>query len=223
MDNANRRLLIALTGSLLLHAGAILPWSWANPADFTPGSQIHLAATLRPAAKPPEPGPPADSAARPEADKTIRPAGAAPPRLTAPGVAPAIGSSGAPAAASEETAVTEAREAFVLDQPVPPEYPEDAMNRGMEGCVLASVLVAESGEVKAVEIVAAEPPGIFDQAVIDSQKTARYAPAKDRGEAVESRVLTVAGFVLGAGRRLNCALKFAPLARQLAGGTAQKQ
>lgn len=222
MDKTFRRLSIALAASVVLHVGIILPWALPGDANPAPGRQIHLAATLRPTPKPAEASPAVAAPAKPKA-KTVRapkPGDGTASRLNAPGAKPEISTAGTQEPAPVETPESVPREAFMLDQAIPPEYPEDALRRNLEACVLASVIVAESGEVKAVEIIAADLPGVFDQAVIDSQKTARYAPARRKGEALESRVLAVASFVLTPDRRLNCALKFAPLAEKLTtGGT----
>lgn len=148
-----------------------------------------------------------------------------PHAVTSLGPNPVAATSGSTAAEGPPEALQhdEASDAYVLEMPTPPEYPPEALRQNLEGCVLASILVAESGEVKKVEIVAAEPGSVFNQAVIDSQMTARYAAARLNGLAVESRVLAVAGFVLEGSRRLNCALKFAPLAKQFVERSQLKQ
>ena len=120
---------------------------------------------------------------------------------------------------AEEAAVTEPPvEAVVLDEPAPPEYPTEALEQGLEGCVLARILVNEIGEPEDVTILATDHPGVFDQSVINSQKTARYAPARRGNAAVRSDALAVATFVLKADHQLGCPLKFAPLAEQYLAG-----
>lgn len=106
---------------------------------------------------------------------------------------------------------------MILEQAVPPEYPAEALQRKLEGCVLASVTVSPSGEVSDVQILQSDHAGVFDQSVIDSQKAARYLPAQKEGGAVESRVLAVAAFVLDPGRKMNCAMRFSSVAAEMPG------
>jgi hypothetical protein len=58
-------------------------------------------------------------------------------------------------------------------------------------------------------------PAVFDQAVIEAQRAARYLPASKGGEGLPSRVLTVAEFVLTPGGQRHCALKYAAVAARL--------
>lgn len=98
-----------------------------------------------------------------------------------------------------------------------PEYPAAALAQGLEGCVFASVQVNAGGEVESVTILAADHPGIFDASVIEAQKSARYVPARQGSEAISSRVLTVAAFVIQPGKQLDCPLKYAAQAEKLVG------
>jgi TonB family protein len=208
------RLPLALLLSVLIHAGAIVPWGGFRNSDTTGGAQTYIAVNLR-VAKP-------DPA-------SVRPTGKKPSRnpvngggnarttstiATAPANA-ATGEASKQVAAQTELPSDVDSEATTTVAAVPPEYPEAALRNQIEGCVLASITVSEVGDVSAVKIIATDHPGIFDQSVIESQQTARYIPARKNGEARESRVLAVATFVLGSGNRLNCPLRMAAEARRL--------
>jgi len=215
MDRAARRLGLAIAGSLAIHVALIVPWSLPRLADPSEGIQVPIVATLRPGAvenpaKPP-PGGPKAGTDRGGAERSL---------LSVPGGPIPVPTARAPETPerSPESPVAEETTSFILQQAQPPEYPQAALRDGLEGCVLAAVQVDGSGEVASVEIVAADLPEVFDQAVIESQKTARYAPARGGdGQAVASRVLAVAEFVILPGRRLYCALKYTPEARRLVG------
>lgn len=223
MSNATRRLCLALAASILLHASILTPWRLMFTDNSEAGFQPVVVATIRPPApeqkKPPEP--PQKKAAKPA---PVKPDEQRPgeKRLALEKSSAALQT----AADTREPPVAEpppadedaiARDAYQIDQPLPPEYPLQARERGIEGCVLAAVAVAADGTVTKVDILVAEPPGIFDQAVIESQLTTRYAAARRGGSPVDSRVLTVASFVIKPGTRLNCALKMAPQARRYLG------
>jgi len=220
MSNATRRLWLALAASIMLHASILTPWRLMFADNSEAGFQPVVVATIRPLAPEPkkQPEPPQKKAAKPAPTK---------PDEQRPGekrLAIDKSSAALPAAADTgEAAIAEppprdddlaARDAYQIDQPLPPEYPPLAKERGIEGCVLAAVAVAADGTVSKVDILVAEPPGIFDQAVIESQLTTRYAAARRDGSPIDSRVLTVASFVIKPGTRLNCALKMAPQARR---------
>ena len=48
---------------------------------------------------------------------------------------------------------------------VPPLYPMGARRRGIEGWVKVLLVVDETGHVDDIEVVAAEPPGMFEESV----------------------------------------------------------
>ena len=232
MDRSFRRLLGALAASLALHAAVLVPWSWPfrSPVDDEAARQVQIVVSIQPAPpQQPQPEPTGRKATRAEARaaadtrRLSAPSGRASITAGAEEVAPASDAKEAVPTSDAAEALPD-RAAIVLDQPLPPEYPEEANRRGLEGCVLAIVHVAPSGEVEKVEIVAADVLRIFDQSVIDSQAAARYLPARQGGKAVAARVLAVAAFVLDPRKRLNCALRYAPLAEKLlsATGTAKQ-
>lgn len=59
---------------------------------------------------------------------------------------------------------------------VPPVYPAGARRRGIEGRVVVEFLIGTDGSVKHPAIVEADPPRIFDQAVLKAVRGWRFAP-----------------------------------------------
>ena len=106
-------------------------------------------------------------------------------------------------------------EAMPIDTASVPAYPAEAVQKGLESCVLAAVQVSAAGEVSAVRILHADVADIFDQSVMDTQSTTHYLPARKNGENLPSRVLAVVSFTLEPGRHLNCARKYAGAARAI--------
>lgn len=214
VQSSKPRLVGALVISIAFHAAIIVPWSWSVPQTPLAG-QILLQASLNlaPHAEPRE--------ARKERrgdDAQRRPGGKTQPGATTVNAGSwSLAAEERPSSPGHSTEDQPEMEARVLEQPTPPEYPEDALARKLESCVLASVSVASDGSVTGVEIIAADIPGVFDAAVIASQMNAKYLPARAGGSAVASKALAVAGFVLSPDRRLNCALKYAETARRLLG------
>jgi protein TonB len=49
---------------------------------------------------------------------------------------------------------------------VPPEYPRGAERRGLEGVVTLEFNISADGAVSDVKVVAADQPGVFDEAAI---------------------------------------------------------
>ena len=208
---SHRRLAGALAVSILLHLLAIVPLRLPFDDDPADTVQIYLQATLSrqppPAIAPGKPASPPGKPVPAPARQLTTPSGASLAAVPAP-----------PAA---DASSTEATSALVLEQPMLPEYPATALAQGLEGCVLANVLVNTGGEVESVTILAADHPGVFDAAVIEAQKSARYAPARRGSEAMPSRVLAVASFVMQPGRQLDCPLKYAAQAETLLRSNAQ--
>lgn len=205
----------ALAVSLALHAALLFPPHWAFGVDLQPAAQIYMQASLQPPAPVARKDPAKPRSAKPGKKTAAGNSREANSRLIVPGQpdTPAASSSGSEN--QPEESIVE--DAYRLDMPQPPDYPADALARKLEGCVLALVTVSASGAVSDVKILETDHPGVFDQTVIDSQKDARYLAAHRGDEAVASRVLAVAAFVLDPARRMNCALKYAPSAEKLVG------
>jgi protein TonB len=85
-----------------------------------------------------------------------------------------------------------ARELDVYPAPQAPlrfEYPERAAHEHVSGSVRIMLLLDEAGAIDGVSVVAAEPPGYFEDRVRAAFAAARFFPARKDGRAVKSRVL----------------------------------
>ena len=65
-----------------------------------------------------------------------------------------------------------------------PVYPSAAMAKNITGVVRFKMLVDADGMVKTVEIIDAQPPGIFEEATITAVQQWRFQPAKVKGTPV---------------------------------------
>lgn len=89
-----------------------------------------------------------------------------------------------------------------VDQPprplrqVAPAYPAAARARNLEGSVTLALLVDEEGRVGDVQVLASEPPGVFDQAALAAVRTWTFEPALYQGEPVRLRLQLVMPFRL---------------------------
>ena len=83
---------------------------------------------------------------------------------------------------------TEYDEPPVLEKIVQPIYPVAARKAGVEGKVVLSIVIDREGRVVELEVVESEPPGVFDEAVIEALRKWRYRPAIKDGEPVAVRV-----------------------------------
>ncbi|MBC7359539.1 MAG: energy transducer TonB [Desulfacinum sp.] len=79
---------------------------------------------------------------------------------------------------------------------VPPIYPMNARRRGIEGWVKVQLVVDETGRVDHVEIVAAEPPGIFEESVRRCVAGWRFQPGTVGGVPVRAKAETTIRFKL---------------------------
>jgi protein TonB len=68
-----------------------------------------------------------------------------------------------------------------------PQFPRAAERRGIEGHVVVRYNVAPDGAVADVEVVEAQPAGIFERAVMRALEDWRYAAAAEASEGVERR------------------------------------
>ena len=68
---------------------------------------------------------------------------------------------------------------------VQPQYPREALQKGLEGWVVLEFTVTESGTVRSVKVVDSSPPEIFDSAATDAARKFRFKPAYVDGKAVE--------------------------------------
>lgn len=82
-----------------------------------------------------------------------------------------------------------------LIESVKPEYPEIARRAGVEGRVTLHVVVGIDGSVEEVDVVRAQPGGIFDESARESVRKWRYKPAIRNGRPVRARFSQTLQFV----------------------------
>jgi periplasmic protein TonB len=78
-----------------------------------------------------------------------------------------------------------------------PDYPFKAKRMGIEGFVTVQFLVNREGRTQDLRIVAAEPAGVFDQAVTKTVPRWRFKPGKKAGQPVDTWVEMTIRFELG--------------------------
>ncbi len=89
-----------------------------------------------------------------------------------------------------------------LDQPprplvkMPPVYPYKAKRLEIEGYVKVKFLVDDHGAVSRVEVLEAQPRGVFEKSVLKVLPTWRFSPGRLDGEPVASWVVTTIRFEL---------------------------
>ena len=67
-------------------------------------------------------------------------------------------------------------------QKVRPNYPTQALTGGLEGYVIVEFEVTETGSVRNIKVVEANPSRIFNQAAIDTAQKFSYQPVACNGE-----------------------------------------
>lgn len=77
-----------------------------------------------------------------------------------------------------------------------PEYPYKARRRGVEGRVVVRLLVSAEGRVERADIVSADPPGVFEDAVLRAVRRWRFEPGRVAEEPVPTWVLVPLRFDL---------------------------
>lgn len=103
------------------------------------------------------------------------------PPVASPSAAP-------PAVAAAVAAPVTAAPRAVVSR-VAARFPESALRRQLEGEVELAVLIRADGSVASVEVLRADPPGVFDREALRAVQRWRYAPA-----ATESRTRVVVQF-----------------------------
>jgi len=74
---------------------------------------------------------------------------------------------------------------------VPPQYPERAAQRGIEGRVLIEFTISKSGSVKDPKVIAYEPTKIFNRAALKAVSQWKYNPKIEDGKAVEQKGIRI--------------------------------
>lgn len=75
---------------------------------------------------------------------------------------------------------------------VPPRDPERALARGLEGRVLVGFTIDRAGNVASPEVLAAEPPNVFDRAAIEAVSQWKYNPMIRNGRPMERAGMKIA-------------------------------
>ncbi|MHC1700761.1 MAG: energy transducer TonB [Humidesulfovibrio sp.] len=65
-----------------------------------------------------------------------------------------------------------------------PRYPMSARRMGQSGQVLLRLFVDQEGAVREVNVVRAEPAGVFDEAAVEAARKWQFSPAMSRGATV---------------------------------------
>ncbi|WP_321531394.1 energy transducer TonB [uncultured Desulfuromonas sp.] len=77
-----------------------------------------------------------------------------------------------------------------------PRYPLQARKRGLSGYVKLQFDVLANGEVRRLRILESQPPGVFDNAVLDAARTWSYQPGEVLGDKVRVRLVRTIVFNL---------------------------
>lgn len=78
----------------------------------------------------------------------------------------------------------------------PPRYPTAARAAGTTGVVVVQIHIDDTGAVDDVRVVESTPPGVFDEAAIESVRSWHFEPATSGGRAVASWVRQTIRFTL---------------------------
>lgn len=68
-------------------------------------------------------------------------------------------------------------------------YPEKAQRMKIGGLVRLRVYIGKNGKIDAVDVVAANPPGVFEGAALQALLSTSFTPARKNGRAVKSQKL----------------------------------
>jgi protein TonB len=162
-----------------------------------PPSPSPPARTPEPPKPPPAPPPPAPLPA------VAAPARPAPPRLQLPQPDLDVPArlSGGPYVGAYREAPAPAPPAPVLENLTPrfrvaPAYPRQAARAGIEGVVTVEFTIAADGSVHAPKVVKADPPGVFNRAVLWAIRRWRFEPVVVGGKPAPRRARQVIRFSL---------------------------
>ncbi|MEL0168310.1 MAG: energy transducer TonB [Pseudomonadaceae bacterium] len=114
------------------------------------------------------------------------------PAAAAPAATP---SAPAPAAPTHAAAPGSAEELVPLME-VRSVYPKRAAAAGIEGSVTLRFTVNAEGRVEDIEVIASEPPGVFDRAARRAISRSRFVPRQENGAPVAREATKVFNFVL---------------------------
>lgn len=158
-----------------------VPAAPAAPAVLQP-TPVAEPAPLLPPAPEPAPAPPPE----PAKPAPPSPAPAAPPPAPAPVPAPVTVTS------AVDLTYYKARELDVQPRAlrkIVPAYPPGPDRDRVSGTVQLLLKLEADGRVSDVEVVRAEPPGLFEDSAIEAFRAARFRPAKRGGQPVRALIL----------------------------------
>ena len=188
---ATHAILIGVLGAAVLEAPT------RNTASPPPHRLLHASLRPEPAAVT---APPAATQAPPPVllhDAPGLPVPAPRPGATGAGAPQAPNLAAAPTAPLIVVGVPDLARYYLpreVDQPpapllhAPMLYPEDALKRRIGGVVVMHVYIGADGTIDQTEVVRAEPPGVFEQAVRDALLASRFRPALLGRTPVNSRI-----------------------------------
>lgn len=163
----------------------------ADAPETPPPATPVLAPSPAPEALPVAPPPPAAAPPRetpPAAPVVAEPAPSVPPAQAAtPAAAP-----DAILTSSVDLTYYSARDVDVHPHAllkIVPEYPPDADHQRLSGKVRLQLKLEADGRVSDIEVVEAQPPGVFDASALKAFRDARFAPAQKKGRPVRALVL----------------------------------
>ena len=78
-----------------------------------------------------------------------------------------------------------------------PKYPRQAQKKGVEGYVILSLLIDNSGHVQDVMVVESYPEETFEEAALNAIRTWAFRPGEYKGQTVPVRVTQTLKFELG--------------------------
>jgi protein TonB len=178
-----------LAASLALHAALML---LAGPTTPRPvGRVMPLVVELQPAPAEPEgvlpaPAPAVDTIPLPQAPASPPP----PAEFTHPPKPPAPASERPIEPPFLPDRYFSGREVDVRAEPlndVQLVYPEKALLYRTAGTVIVTFYINERGGVDRIELGAAKPPGIFEEAALEAARALQFSPALRNGRPVKSR------------------------------------
>ncbi len=198
-----RHVLVALMVSVLANAVLLFALAAPPPSEAPRAVPERPEVPFLPVSLPPERPPPPEPRTRTEPARSTRATGARAevraPTLPSAFQDPAVGSLqaelgplGRSVGSEEREARREepVREADTVEQPPRvlsrrlPRFPAEQEAEGTEGYVVLRILIDRSGQVAAVRVVSAQPPGVFDEAAKDAIRGWRFQPARDGGRPV---------------------------------------
>lgn len=198
-----RRLAAGLVVSIALH-GALLASMRPTPGSPGGSERVRITARVQPAGAPlariepptppratpppePRPEPVPRSAPAPRPAPGLEPAHA--PTASAIQTPPAAGAAVPPAQSAGNAGKYYFRSSEVDESARPAADVEPAFEKGtefIEGFIVAEVFVNERGSVDDVVLLIADPPDVFDAAIVAALKATRFTPAVKNGIAVKT-------------------------------------